>query len=463
MLLKSKVTSEDILTGSIGTTLIAMSIPTAIALSLNAIFNFVDRFYIAEIGKLEFVAIGMAFIVQSLIVAMAMGIGTGISTCLAKAIGAKDQQGANNIGLSAVFIIFTLSILTAIIGVLSLPFQISLMGIPDTISTHYKVYLNIIFLGSFSIYVPIILNAIFRGEGNMTTPMHIMVVGSLVNFVLDPILIFGLSQIPAMGIKGAAIATISARTVATVWAVFAVCKNSQHVTIFADFLSAKYKPTYKIRFHKELKKIISVGLPISLSGMIGGMVLGGHYTILASYGDETRVLFTMLTTYLMLVMFPVAGIARSVMVMCAQNMGANNHERSSKIYQISRLICVLLVASFSCAFVFFDDFFIGVFMNPADAPEYTKFAMSCFALLFPLAAISDMQHAYLVSHGLSMYTLMIKLVSIASLAMTYALQIYFGEKGVWSGHLLGAVISILLSYTIIYIYIEKDKIIKAVN
>lgn len=463
MLLKSKVTSEDILTGSIGTILLAMSVPTAVALSLNAIFNFVDRLYIAEIGELEFAALGMAFIAQSLIAAMATGIGTGISTCLAKAIGAKDEQGANNIGLSAVFIIFTLSILTAIIGISSLPFQISIMGISDTISTHYKVYLNIIFLGSFSIYVPIILNAILRGEGNMTVPMHIMVVGAVVNLILDPILIFGLSQIPAMGIEGAAIATIIARTVATVWAVIAVYKHSKHVTIFADFLSAKYRPTFKIRFHKELKKIISVGLPISLSGMIGGMVLGGHYTILASYGDQTRVVLTMLTTYLMLVMFPVAGIARSMMIMCSQNTGANNRERSSEIYKISRLICILFVACFSCAFVFFDNFFIGVFMSPEDAPEYTKFAVACFALLFPLAAASAVQQAYLVSHGLSMYTLMIKLVSIVSLALTYALQIYFGEKGVWGGHLLGAVISVFLSYTMIYIYVEKAKITKGVN
>jgi len=455
MFIKSNITSEHILTGNIRTTLIAMTVPTTLALSLNAAFNFIDRLYIAGVGEIEFAALGMAFIIQAFILAIATGIGTGISACLSKAIGAGDEHVCNDVGRSAVFLVVLVSLLTAIIGTASLPMQISILGMSELISTHYKVYLTIIFLGSFSIYAPVIFNSILRGEGNMTIPMHVMVVGALTNLVLDPILIFGFASIPALGIKGAAIATIVARTLATVWAVRAVCKHSKHVSIFETPFNIKRICLFETSFNQVLKKIIAIGLPISLSSMLAPIVLGAYYKILTPYGDASKVVLTMGLTYLMLIMFPVAGLARSVITMCTQNTGANNRQRSSEIYKKSLTISFLFVTCFSCVFFFFDDFFIGVFMNSNGGSEYMKFAILCFAISYPFNAVLSIQVSYLVSQNLSKHVLVINILGILYCALVYIVQLYFGERGVWAGMVSATIISVIHCYLIIFFYVEK--------
>ena len=456
MFLKSNVTSEHILKGNIRTTLIAMTVPTVLALSLNAIFNFVDRLYIAGIGDTEFAALGMAFIIQAFILAIATGLGTGITTCLAKAIGSGDQHIANDVGLSAIFLVVIVSIATAIIGIMSLPLQISIFGISELIGTHYETYLTVIFLGSYSIYAPIIFNSILRGEGNMTIPMHVMVIGALANLVLDPILIFGFSSIPALGIKGAAIATILARTLATTWAIWAVYKHSKYVTIFKNPLRIFHPNVFTVSFIEVLKRVVSIGLPISLSSLLTPIVLGAYYKILTPYGDASKVVLTMGLTYLMLIMFPVAGLARSVNTMCAQNIGANNYQRSLEIYRKALTISFLFITALSCAFVFFDDFFIGAFMSSSLEAQHAKFAILCFALSYPLNAMFSIQVAYLVSHNLSKHVFLVNLFAILYCGLAYILQIYFGEKGVWGGFVLSTLISVIHCYLVIHFYVENN-------
>jgi len=457
MFLKSNITSEQILTGSIRSTLIAMSIPTIVALSLNAAFSFIDRIYIAGVGEFQFAALGMAFILQSLIINVASGIAVGISTCLAKAIGASDKQACNDIARSAVLLFIIASVLTAVIGIISLPLQISVMGMSEVIGNHYKVYLMIIFLGSFSIYAPLIFNSILRAEGNMTIPMHVMVVGALTNLILDPILIFGFASVPAMGIEGAAIATIIARTLATIWVIRAVCKHSKHVTIFKSLFRIKPLLSFETNFRQVLKKIISISLPISLSSMLTPIVLGAYYAILTPYGDDAKIVLTMGLTYMMLLMFPVMGVSRSVNTMCAQNIGANNHVRSSEIYKKALTMSFLFVAVFSCLFVYFNDFFIGVFMRSAEGSEYMKFAILCFAISYPLNAVFSIQVTYLVSHSLSKQVLLINVLVILYCLLAYALQMFWGERGVWLGLLLGTVLSVAhCFFTIHYCIVKKQ-------
>ena len=313
------------------------------------------------------------------------------------------------------------------------------------------------FLGSFSHFVPKVFNSILREEGNMTIPMHVMVVASITNLILDPILIFGFSSIPALGVQGAAIASIIARTLATLMAIRAVYKHSNHITIFKNPISFKNLYTFETNASHVLKKINSVALPLSLSALIKPIALGVYYNMLTPYGDASKAIFTLGLTYSMLVLFPIGGLSKSVNVMCSQNRGAKNHERSTEIFKTARLMSFLYVTTFACLFVLFDDFFISIILSPSGGSEFIGFAIITFALAFPLRSQIMVQSSYLVSQGLSKYLLGMNLLGLFYSVFAYILQIYFGEKGVWAGLLLATFLTFTHSNLVIYFFVVKKR------
>ena len=291
----------------------------------------------------------------------------------------------------------------------------------------------------------------------MTIPMHVMIVGALTNLVLDPIFIFGFSAIPAMGIEGAAIATIIARTIATIWSISAVCKHSKHINIFKKSLGLKQLFIFETNLKQVSQNILSISLPLLASSLIAPIVLGAYYKILTPYGDSAKLLFTMFLTYSLMVMFPINGLAKSVNIMCSQNIGANNIGRSTKIFNTSILMSTLYLSCFSFCFYIFNDFFIDLFMEPESRTDSIKFAMLCFALSYPIMGVTQVTIAYIVSQNLGKHIFMIVAMSLIYSSLTYVYQLYYGESAVWLGILLGRISTIIHCALVIYFCIVKKR------
>ncbi len=211
-----KTTPAEIVEGKILKTLLKLSVPSILAFTFHTTFNFIDRFFVSRLGEIEFGALGMAFIVQSIILAIGSGTGIGISSLIARFIGAKKIDAANNAAEHTLVIILFLSVLVSGLGPLLTKPLFILLGASEIMLPYILSYINIILYGSIFQFFAMIGNGILRGEGNTVKPMQVMIAGTLVNLILDPILIFGLGPFPALGVRGAAISTVIGRAVSSI-------------------------------------------------------------------------------------------------------------------------------------------------------------------------------------------------------------------------------------------------------
>ena len=211
-----RTSPEQIQNGRILPTLLKLSVPAIIAFMFHTTFNFIDRLFVSRLGPVELGALGMAFTVQSILITIGAGTGVGASSLIARFIGAGKKEQANNAAEHTLLIILVISIVFTIAGPrLTRPLFI-LLGASEQMLPYILGYINIILYGSFFQFFAMIGNGILRGEGNTVTPMQVMVVGTLVNIALDPLLIFGIVPFPALGVQGAAIATVIGRAVSCI-------------------------------------------------------------------------------------------------------------------------------------------------------------------------------------------------------------------------------------------------------
>ena len=207
---------QGILNAPILATLVRLALPTTAAFVFQTLFNFVDRFYVSRLGEVPLAAVGMAFTLQSVLIAVGAGVGVGTSSIVARRIGAGRSEDARRHAEHSLLIALTAGILFALFGSLvSAPF-FRLLGASQEMLPCVLEYINVILSGAIFIFITMVGNGILRGEGNTVTPMRIMLTGTLINIVLDPLLIFGIGPLPGYGVAGAAAATVLARVVSAI-------------------------------------------------------------------------------------------------------------------------------------------------------------------------------------------------------------------------------------------------------
>lgn len=188
--------------------IIQMSLPAIFSMFISALYNIVDSIFVAQLGEYALAAVSLVFPIQTLIIAVGVGTGVGLSTLLAIKLGEKDQAYATEIANYTISLGVIIGILFALFGLLfNEPFFRLFTSDPQVYESGVA-YANIITFFSTAQATQLLMEKTFQGTGDMITPMITVLIGSITNIILDPILIFGLLGAPALGVKGAAIATV---------------------------------------------------------------------------------------------------------------------------------------------------------------------------------------------------------------------------------------------------------------
>ncbi len=434
-----KTPPKEILEGRILKTLIRLSVPTIIAFSFHTAFNFVDRLFVSRVGELEFGALGMAFTVQSILIAIGSGTGIGTSSLIARFIGAGKRKEANNAAEHTLLIIAALSLLVSIvIPQLTRPF-FTLLGASQEMLPHILSYINIIIYGSFFMLFIMIGNGILRGEGNMITPMRVMIIGTLVNILLDPLLIFGIGPFPALGVKGAAIATVTGQAVSSI--VLAAALLSKKNIIRLDIKNFRFKSDY-------IRGIFGVGGPTIISHLTNSLGLSLLFIIIRPYGDLAKAAFTMGFTYQQIAFLPLLGIAGATLTMTGQNFGARNTERVKAIINRALILSMALMTVFALIFISRIGFFTRVFSSNPEVIKIGKNLLIIFSLGFPFLAGRLIFSSFFQGLGMGFKSLFLSLAQIIIFAipLAFLLSVLIGLKGVWIGMALGNLLSAFLGF-----------------
>ncbi len=348
-------------TKPIGHLIATMSLPAIFSMFIQALYNIVDTFYVAKIDLATdnyITALGYAFPIQMLILAFSLGIGIGTNVIVAKKLGERNLNEASNMAKTGILLAFIGAVLFFILSFIIVePFMNFMSDNPEIIK-HGTTYLRIIvMLSSFSI-MEMVLSKILQGMGRMLIPMFAQLIGAISNIILDPLFIFGGLGIPAMGVAGAAYASIIGQVLAFLFVLITIIVTKSEIKF--GFKNFKIKATY-------ISQIFKIGLPSMVMNVIGSLTNIFLNRILKIY-DPTEVANGVLVSYSKLqsfVFMPVFGLNQGGLPIMSYNYGANIKERYLKAQKILFITAVIIMTLGFLIFQFFPETLLGLF-TPSD-------------------------------------------------------------------------------------------------
>ena len=421
--------ARDLTEGSVIKHVFRLAIPMIIAFIFVTGYNFVDRYFVAQLGDVATAAIGMAFIVQLMMISIGSGLGSGINSFISRSLGAGKTDQAVNGALHGILLALIIGLAFTVGGLLSQRMLYRAMGADGELLELITAYLTVIFLFTPVNILTMFCSSIFQGWGDTMSPMKFMLLGNILNLILDPLLIFGLGSIPAFGIMGAALATGIGRLVALSYVAVKVIGQKQPIKL--SFKGFKYQPSI-------LTGIFQVGLPSSISQILTSTAMGFIFFVLTPYGEFAKAAYTIVFTYEMVVFLPSIGIAQAVVILTGHNFGAQKLDRVNKVYFTGILVAASLMIIPALVIILFPTFFAGIF---AQDPEVLTIAsgalqITIFGSIFysiNMSSVASFQglglgRHYLVANIVRLYVLLVPGVFLFSYLL--------GLEGVWIGLLV---------------------------
>lgn len=358
---------------------LSMSLPAILAMSVQAMYNIVDSIFIAKDSLTGLTAVSLAFPIQMIIVALSVGIGVGINSCVSRNLGAKNYEAAQNTAKHGVVLTMVLYLILLAMGVflvaLFIPlFSNDLKVIADGIS-----YTKIVLIFSFSQMMAQTIISILQGSGDMMSSMYVQLIGAIVNCVLDPILIFGLVGFPAMGVAGAAYATVFGQFCSMMLAFLFMFKKKDHISI--SLRKFKYNATI-------LRNIINIGLPTAVMQAIGSVMITGMNLILSQFGD---VAITVMGIYFKLQSFafmPLFGLNQGVLPILGFNFGAKNLIRFKSTVKFAVTLALGYTLFALLLFQAIPSGLMKIFNAEGEILTMGVYALRILSVSFPIAGIS---------------------------------------------------------------------------
>lgn len=355
---KKKHSLPDFGSESIGKILLRLAPPVMLAQLIQALYNIVDSFFVGMYSDSALTALSVVYPLQLIMIALAVGTGVGVNTYMARAYARADKEDAEaaaGTGLLLALLSYAVFVLLAL--PLMRTYAATSTTVPETLE-HAVTYGSIVSLGSIGVFLEGCFSKIHQARGNMRRPMAAQILGALVNIVLDPLLIFGIGPIPAMGVAGAALATVIGQIASAVTVAF----------------GAVHRPPLGKRLFYYIRRIYFFGYSSILMQSLFTVYILALNIILAAFSDAA---VTVLGLYYKLQSFffiPLMGLQTCIVPVLSYNYEAGKHARCRETVRISILFSLFLMLIGVVAFVLFPDPLIGIFSQNASVHEIGRVA-----------------------------------------------------------------------------------------
>ena len=295
-----------------------MMAPMVIGLIVIITNSLVDAYFVSQLGSAPLAAVSYAFPVSFIVGAIAMGLGTGTASLASRLFGAGHQEKVRQIATHSMLLGLIAGLCVVIVGLLTLEGVFSLLGADEQTMPFVKDYMEIYYWGGIFLVIPMIGNAVLRAGGDAKTPSVLMASTAVINAVLDPILIFGWFGFPALGIKGAALASVLANVV------FLIASLS--ILIFRENLIQFRKNTVAAILH-SWNQILHVGLPAIASNLIAPMSTALVTSLISSFGQSAVAGFGLASRLEAFIIIIFMALGGAIAPFVGQNFGAQKFDR----------------------------------------------------------------------------------------------------------------------------------------
>ncbi len=346
-----------------------LAIPMILEMLMEALFAIVDVYFVGKISTHAVATVGLTESVAALIYALSIGISVAATALVARRIGEKNPEAASRAAEQVLLIGIICGVVIGILGYWFAPNILALMGGSPELIEEGVGYTRILLGSNIVIVLLFLLNGIFRGAGNAFLAMKSLWLANILNIILDPILIFGFGPIPAMGIEGAAMATMIGRGTGVLFQLYLLIGKSGIIRV-----------TSKI-FHLNLrlvKKIIELSSGTIAQYLIATASWVFLMRIIADFGEEAIAGYTIAIRILIFTILPSWGLANSAATLVGQNLGANQPETAEEVgWKVSKYNMYFLLSVSVIYFIFAKN----LMMFFTDVPEIIEAGTQCLKII----------------------------------------------------------------------------------
>ena len=431
--------------------LISMAVPMMLSMLVQALYNVVDSIFVSRISEDALTAVSLAFPVQNLMIAFGAGTGVGINALLSKSLGEKNQKMANKAAHNGIFLMIVTSIFCALFGIFGSYWFFTTQTDDVTIIEYGHQYLSIVMTFSFGLYGQFVTERLLQATGRTLYTMFTQGLGAIINIILDPILIFGMFGLPAMGMTGAAVATVIGQIIAALLGVwFNVQKNPD--------IQLRIK---EIRPDKEvIKKVYSVGVPSIIMGSIGSVMTYGMNRILMGFSSTAAAVFGVYFKLQSFFFMPVFGLNNGMVPIIAYNYGARKKDRMMKTLRLSITYAVsIMIVGFLVMQIFPAQLF-SLFEASEDMLAIGVPALRTISISFLFAGYCIIVGSMFQALGNGILSMIVSIARqlVVLLPVAYLLSLSGNLNLIWLSFPIAEIASLTLSS--IFLYRIYQKVIK---
>lgn len=432
---------RDLTEGPILKSLISLSLPIVFANILQSAYQLTDTFWVGRLGGEAVAAVSVSFPFIFLMIALGGGFTIAGSTLVAQYTGARDQRMVNLVTGQTLILVLVAALMLSSAGYFLAPHLLRLMRVESVVLRDATSYLQVSFMGLVFMFGYFMYQSVMRGLGEVKVPLFIVLGTVLLNLVLDPLFIFGWGPIPAMGVTGAAYATI----------------GTQSVAMFLGF-AVLFSGAYGIRFERAIfrpdfalmKRIVNLGLPASVEQSTRALGMSIMIFLVASFGTLTVAVFGIGTRIMSFVIIPALGLSMATSALVGQNIGARQLGRAVAIARLSAAVAFVALTLVGVICFFGAEPMVRFFVpNDEDVIAGAVVFLRIISLFFGLIG---MQQALIGAFRGSGNTLMNMTIAIVSMwvfqfPLAYILSKHTGwnEIGLWWTYPITNVLSSLVT------------------
>ena len=403
---------------------ISMSLPIIISMVIQALYNIVDSIFVAKISSDALTAVSLCYPVQTIIVAIACGTAVGFNTLLARYLGEKKFDYANNTMMHGILLGFLNGLVFLVLGLLFSNVFLSWFTSDSNVLSLANTYIRICTMFSFSVFVQIIFERIMQATGNAIYNMVMQGAGAIINIILDPILIFGWFDLPRMGVTGAAIATVIGQFCGMMIGYWITKKKIDSLEIKGSNFSFSTG---------ILARIYKVGVPAILMQSVLSFMTVFMNMILAPISAMAITVFSVYYKLQNFLNMAVLGITNALIPIVAYNNGARRKDRAMDAIQFSLILSMGIMLVGTIVFQLFPKQLLSMFSANEEMYGLGVPALKIISLSFVFAGISMVLCAAFQALNKANTSLVITLARqlVILIPLTYGLMKCFGINVGW--------------------------------
>jgi len=419
--------------------IVTMSLPMMASMLVQALYNIVDSIFVAQLSENALTAVTLAFPLQNMIIAVASGTGVGVNAILSRSLGEKKFDRSNAAANTSVLLALCSYVIFLIVGIFGAKGFIATQTNDAEILEYGETYLGIVMCLSIGVFMQVNFERLLQSTGKTFFSMISQMTGAIINIIMDPILIFGLFGFPALGVAGAAYATIFGQVISSILGVIMNVKFNTEIQLSVKEV---FRPKIEI-----IKEIYMVGIPSILMVSIGSIMTFSMNKILMAFSSTATAVFGVYFKLQSFFFMPVFGLNNGIIPVLAYNYGARKKDRILEALKFGITLAFSIMLVGTLIFETIPGVLLGFFNASEDMLALGEPALRIIAVHFPIAGISIALGSVFQAFAKSIYSLIISVARqlVILIPVAWLLAQTGNVNMVWLAYPIAEIVSVICS------------------